>query len=208
MQVCICLPLCSGGHNYKHVGSTASGPPLPNELKKEGWYEVSRRVKVGTGSADFSVAKQLLQRWGHFQLPWTYVNSATPIRVGQGFCVTARAFVPWTCNPLKILYINSRLADGTSRRGIQHFSIGGGTLKGHLIAGEERFAVEWNKQDDSVWYEIYSFSRPSHMLSYVGLPVLRFLQNAFVQQSMASVLKSVKQQRQASASETNGGVLR
>lgn len=36
--------------------------------------------------------------------------------------------------------------------GIQQYSIAGGTLKGHLIAGEERFAVEWNKDDDSVWY--------------------------------------------------------
>ena len=26
------------------------------------------------------------------------------------------------------------------------------TLHGHLLAGEERFAVYWNREDDSVWY--------------------------------------------------------
>lgn len=25
------------------------------------------------------------------------------------------------------------------------------TLQGHALAGEERFSVEWHKQDDSVW---------------------------------------------------------
>ena len=25
------------------------------------------------------------------------------------------------------------------------------TLHGHALAGEERFAVEWHKEDDSVW---------------------------------------------------------
>lgn len=33
----------------------------------------------------------------------------------------------------------------------QQFMYGSCTLRGHLLAGEERFAVRWNRHDDSVW---------------------------------------------------------
>ena len=33
----------------------------------------------------------------------------------------------------------------------EHFMFGSATLKGHVLAGEERFAVGWNRNDDSVW---------------------------------------------------------
>lgn len=35
----------------------------------------------------------------------------------------------------------------------QHLKYAHSTLRGHALAGEERFAVEWHKEDDSVWYE-------------------------------------------------------
>jgi hypothetical protein len=33
----------------------------------------------------------------------------------------------------------------------QHLRYAHSTLQGHALAGEERFAVEWHKEDDSVW---------------------------------------------------------
>eukprot|EP00983_Pelagomonas_calceolata_P073383 1152094-Pelagomonas_calceolata.AAC.3 len=49
------------------------------------------------------------------------------------------------------------LAPGTLAAGppasslVQRFQFAHGCLKGHLLAGEESFAVEWDKEDDSVW---------------------------------------------------------
>ena len=36
----------------------------------------------------------------------------------------------------------------------RRFAFGQTTLKGHALAGEERFAVCWNKADDSVWWDL------------------------------------------------------
>lgn len=177
----------SQGYNYNHVGETARSPPLSSNVKKEGWYEIQRKVKVGYGKAAFSKTKRLLQQWEHFQLGWTFVNPKPPIRAGMGFCVSARAILFWTCNPLQIIYVNS-----TKKNGMHHYSFGSGTLKGHLIQGEERFSVEWSRKDDSVWYEVYSFSRPGNILSTVSAPFLRFLQHTFVNQSCDRMQKALK----------------
>ncbi len=33
----------------------------------------------------------------------------------------------------------------------QRFAFASGCLQNHLLAGEERFSVEWDQTDDSVW---------------------------------------------------------
>ncbi|HVS00766.1 MAG TPA: DUF1990 domain-containing protein [Thermoanaerobaculia bacterium] len=58
-----------------------------------------------------------------------------------------------------------------------------GTLTGHGERGEERFTVEWNREDDSVWYELYAFSRPAHWLVKLGYPVTRWYQKRFARHS-------------------------
>jgi uncharacterized protein (UPF0548 family) len=73
------------------------------------------------------------------------------------------------------------------------FAFGSGTLQGHLLAGEERFGIEW-REDDSVWYEILSFSKPAHFLSAVGYPVVRFKQKLFTKQSTEKMVQAVANQ--------------
>ena len=34
------------------------------------------------------------------------------------------------------------------------FGFAYGTLPDHAATGEERFLIEWNQDDDSVWYDI------------------------------------------------------
>ncbi len=57
-------------------------------------------------------------------------------------------------------------------------------------AGEERFSVE-RDENDQVWYEIFSFSKPAHILSVIGYPYVRLRQKYFAQQSTQAVLKHV-----------------
>jgi uncharacterized protein (UPF0548 family) len=52
--------------------------------------------------------------------------------------------------------------------------------------GEERFTIEWHK-DNSVWYDIYAFSRAQHRLVKVGYPYARSLQKRFAKDSMAAM---------------------
>ena len=41
---------------------------------------------------------------------------------------------------------------------VQSFQYAHGTLAGHTLAGEERFALMWDKTDDSVWFSIHTVS--------------------------------------------------
>ena len=62
--------------------------------------------------------------------------------------------------------------------GGKRFAFAHGTFVGHVLAGEERFAVELTS-DGEVYYEAYTFSRPAHALSVLGYPVVRLLQKKF-----------------------------
>jgi len=73
---------------------------------------------------------------------------------------------------------------------IKRFGFAYGTLAGHAESGEERFTVEWNREDDSVWYEILAFSRPGQMLARLGYPLSRSLQKRFAEGSKAAMVKA------------------
>ena len=74
---------------------------------------------------------------------------------------------------------------------IGKFGFAYGTLPGHVESGEERFLVEWDRGDDGVWYDILAFSRPNHILTRLGYPVVRRLQKRFGRDSAASMLRAV-----------------
>jgi uncharacterized protein (UPF0548 family) len=63
-----------------------------------------------------------------------------------------------------------------------------GTLSEHAERGEERFAVEWNREDDTVWYDILAFSRPRKYLALMAYPLSRLLQRRFAVASKAAML--------------------
>lgn len=65
------------------------------------------------------------------------------------------------------------------------------TLEGHTIKGEERFAVAWNQEDDSVWYEIYSLSRPAHWITTLTHVLLRAYQHKFARESMVAMQREM-----------------
>ncbi|PPR89211.1 hypothetical protein GOBAR_AA31482 [Gossypium barbadense] len=58
------------------------------------------------------------------------------------------------------------------------------------VAGEERFTIELD-ENDQVWYEVLSFSKPAHFLSFIGYPYVQLRQKYFAHQSANAVLKHV-----------------
>jgi len=195
----------SQGFNYKHVGGTEAAPPLAAELVQERWAVDHTRVQVGTGRATYEKGKRALQSWRHFQLGWTTVDPSTKVKKGEKVCVVARAILPWTRNPLEIVYAKERTQQlppaAAGKPGTEGwvFRFAHGCLGGHLLAGEERFAMEWRKDDDSVWYEIYTFSKPAHPLSIATYPVVRLLQKRFAWDSAAAMRREL-----AGAAEASG----
>lgn len=132
------------------------------------------RVLLGYGSSSFERAKAALSSWKMFppSMATLYWPDA-PIETGTVVSVLFRAGPIWSLNSCRIIYCLDE--DGATER----FGFAYGTLKDHLECGEERFSVEWNHQDDSVWYDLRACSRPQHWAAYLGYPIIRFEQARF-----------------------------
>ncbi|KAL9263649.1 UPF0548 protein-like protein [Drosera capensis] len=182
--------LMAGTFNYDENFKGATSKSISSlkedkQLKEAGFSLNHARVLVGSGMETFEKGKAALQTWRHFQFNWTFVDSATPIKTGVKFCVCVNEFLPWLMMPLQIAYVDE---DKRAKKGKASFSYGSGTLQGHLLAGEERFSLELN-ENDQVWYEILSFSKPAHLLSFIGYPYVLHRQKCFTKESTKAVLK-------------------
>ncbi|KAJ8467949.1 hypothetical protein OPV22_030501 [Ensete ventricosum] len=145
----------SGGFNYDPKFHGASSPlrsSLGDEeeaLSKSGFFVNRARVLLGAGPRTFDLAKSALVSWKHFGLGWTFVDPETPVEKGERFCVCVKEVIPWLMMPLQIAYVR----DEISGRGPPKasFGFGSGTLQGHLLAGEERFSIERDENDEVCW---------------------------------------------------------
>jgi uncharacterized protein (UPF0548 family) len=92
----------------------------------------------------------------------------------------------WWPNAARVVYVIDE--DGP----IARFGFANGTLPGHLLRGEERFLVEWDRREGSVWFDIHAFSRPSSLLARLGRPIVRRCQKRFGREASATMLRAVQ----------------
>lgn len=166
--------------SYAQVGATRSqptdGPP--------GYRVDHNRIKLGKGEETFQRAVSALRSWKHFDLGWVLVvPPGKPVEVGTTVAVRTKTFGFWSLNAARVVYVIDERQTQNARFGFAY-----GTLPDHVERGEERFTVEW-QADDSVWYDIYAFSRPKHPLARLGFPVTRMLQKQFAGDSLAVMKK-------------------
>ncbi|KAK9164632.1 hypothetical protein Syun_005534 [Stephania yunnanensis] len=184
----------TGSFNYdtKHRGASAKpfSSSLRESLSKDGFSTNHTRVLIGSGLSAFNKGKAALQSWKHFGLNWAFVDPKTPVASGVKFCVCVQEFLPWLLMPLQVAYVN-QIQDPKSLRAT--FGFGSGTLNGHLLSGEERFSIELDEKNQ-VWYEVLSFSKPAHLLSFVGYPYVLLRQKYFAHQSAQALLSHVTDQ--------------
>lgn len=83
------------------------------------------------------------------------------------------------------------LAAGIGDGPVKRFGFAYGTLPDHAGSGEERFLIEWDREDDSVWYDILAFSRLRHFLARLGYPWVRRVQKKFGRESAAVMCQAV-----------------
>ena len=165
---------------YSAVGATATTSPADFVVDHT-------RIKLGEGEPVFDSARAALQRWDQFRLGW--VESwlpETPIQSGEVVAVLGRVIGWWWLNSCRIVYVVDESGP------ISKFGFAYGTLPGHVESGEERFLIEWDRGDNSVWYDILAFSRPNHFLTRLGYPVVRRTQKRFGRDSAAAMLKAVR----------------
>ena len=162
--------------SYPGVGATRDGGPWPT-----GYFRNRGRQQLGAGGAAFAAAADAIRAWRMFPPELATIEPAgIPIAEGEVAVIVARVFGAWLLSAARIVYVIDE-----PRR----FGFGYGTLPGHAVRGEERFQIEW-LADDTVWYDLASFSRP-HAWAALGAPVIRRLQRRFARLSAAAMARAV-----------------
>lgn len=169
--------------SYPEVGASRHG-----DVERVEGYTIDRhRVKLGVGENTFERAVDALRKWKHFCLGWVrIVPSDTPVEVGATVAVLAKLFALWSLNACRIVYVIDEDAP------VKRFGFAYGTLRDHAERGEERFTIEWQGNDDSVWYDILAFSQPN-LPAKLGYPLTRRLQKKFARDSLAAMVKTVSE---------------
>jgi uncharacterized protein (UPF0548 family) len=146
---------------YSPVGATAHTPPA-------GYVVDSTRIELGAGESVFHSAKAALKRWEQFRLGWVEPwPSETPIQAGEVVAIMGCVVGVWWLNCCRIVYVVDESGP------ISKFGFAYGTLPCHVESGEELFLIEWDRNTNSVWYNILAFSRSNHFLTRLGYPLVR-----------------------------------
>ena len=166
--------------SYAHVGATNGTLPA-------GYNIDHNRIQLGYGEQAFRRAIHGVRNWKMHDLGWLELCwPNAPIEVGSTVAVLGNHFGFWSCHPAKIVYVIDEAGEHSHR-----FGFGYGTLPAHDEIGEERFLIEWQLKDDSVWYDILAFSRPASMMARLGYPLVRMLQKRFGKESKDAMLRAV-----------------
>ena len=164
--------------SYPEVGGTR-GEPFPN-----GYNIDHNRAQLGSGTGDFERARSAIRGWHMFKVPGLdLIHSDTPIESGRNVALLASHLGFYSLSSCRIVYV----IDEPHRYGFAY-----GTLTEHVEIGEERFTVEFHPDTNEVWYDIFAFSRPGHVLVKLGYPYGRYLQRQFAAGSKAAMKRFIE----------------
>jgi len=170
--------------SYRAVGDSLL------ELAPAGYIADHSRALLGHGERIWHNAVRAINTWEMFRMEWVQLCwPDVPITQGANVAVLARHFGFWSLNATRIVYT---VNDDSSS--IRKYGFAYGTLFDHSESGEERFLVEWHAHDESVWYDIFAFSRPRTTLAKLGYPLVRWLQHRFAKGSLAAMARATAHQ--------------
>ena len=170
--------------SYSEIGHTRGQLP-------KGYQIDHHRIQLGTSRETFQRAKRALYDWQMFRLDWLEPCwPPQPVKEGALVGTLAHIFGLWTLNVCRVVYVVEE-SGAVEKCGFAY-----GTLPGHVECGEERFTVEWHRDDDSVWYDLLAFSKPGHILTRLGYPMARRLQKRFAVDSMRTMVQAVQRNQQ------------
>ena len=163
--------------SYKSVGLSMNGSPV-------GFNVDHHRIYIGRGEGDFKNAKLAIRDWKMFDFPWLDLCwPETPIEKDRTVAIVVNHLGFWSMSAARIVYV----IEEPTRYGFAY-----GTLREHVESGEERFTVEFDPKTGEVWYDLFAFSKPNHVLAQIGYPVSRMLQKRFARDSIAAMKRAVQ----------------
>lgn len=153
---------------YDDVGATAHGTPA-------GYRHAQLTKRIGTGRARFEQAAEAVMRYGMLRGAGVAVTASTDV-AETGTLVLGR-LGPFAA-PCRVVYV----IDEPDLRGFAY-----GTLPGHPVSGEERFAVRYDPATEAVHSEVSAFSAPNTWWAKLAAPVLSAAQTLVMRRYVAAV---------------------
>jgi uncharacterized protein (UPF0548 family) len=183
MEVAVAHASSSSLSNYP--GSTSHGiSSMPRGL----WFVNRRSSPIGRGQKAYRRAVRALLHSECLELDWL-----TSRREGNTLVICSRQMgVIWLTLANRVL---RREASPCS------CSIAWGTTRRHVLAGEERLRVGWDAETDTVVFEVLSFSRPRHVLGWIGYPYVVAQQMRFAKDATAKMVQLAGEDGVGTASE-------
>jgi uncharacterized protein (UPF0548 family) len=164
--------------SYAEVGFSRQQAP-------RGYAVDHNRINLGNGSDTFERAKVAIRQWKMFDMSWVSLCwPKTLIEPGATVAVLISHLGFWSMNAARIVYVIEEQGR------IEKYGFAYGTLADHGEIGEERFTVELNQDDQTVWFDLYAFSRP-RIAARLAYPVSRILQKRFARDSKAAMYRTV-----------------
>lgn len=166
----------------------ATAPPA--DETPPGFRAIRARARLGLGAPAFAAARSALRAWEQFPPGWVELCFPdVPIEPDRVVAVLARGLGLWWLNACRIASVVDEDGPGGC------FGFAYATLPDHAVSGEERFLIEWDPADDSVWYDLSSISRPRARLARLGVGVLRRTQARFARDSVEAMRGAVERRR-------------
>ena len=156
--------------NYSHVGLTRDSdtPPV-------GFAVNQCRTVIGHGEAAFERAKVGIRKMEMLNLGWiSVVPFGSEVAPGGDVGTLVKLAAGWALQVARVVYTIDDESQSQRR-----FGFGYGTLPEYPMCGEERFLATFDPVTNDVAFEIYSFSRPSTVLGWLGISYLRKMQRRF-----------------------------
>lgn len=183
--------------NHPYAGescSLSSATVAYPKLVEDSGYEFHRMVvHLGAGGRVFRKATSIMRSLGMVnRLSWAKMvvqgkgcgnTRDEDLELDAGDMVASEVkcygFL-WSFNPSRIV-CNDLNRPGTAElAGVRVSQLAYSTVRGTLLAGEERFRVLYNSEgDQNVFFEAMSFTRGAGLLGSLAMPLIRPLQKQF-----------------------------
>eukprot|EP00746_Dinoflagellata_sp_MGD_P000897 gnl/MRDRNA2_/MRDRNA2_101667_c0_seq1.p1 gnl/MRDRNA2_/MRDRNA2_101667_c0~~gnl/MRDRNA2_/MRDRNA2_101667_c0_seq1.p1 ORF type:complete len:640 (+),score=96.83 gnl/MRDRNA2_/MRDRNA2_101667_c0_seq1:53-1972(+) len=183
--------------NHEHAGLSCHLAEDITEKNTPPGFQLRRhRVTVGSGELDFRRAREYMCRFVMIdRLPWANLILGNEEPVAETSSYSPGAMVAtevkcynlvWSFNPCRIVCndndVQAHVAYGAGGETLRACQVAYSTVRGHLIAGEERFRVIYDETsggDGRVVFEALSFTRGAGVLGDIVMFFVRPLQSAF-----------------------------
>ena len=166
--------------SYPQVSASRIEPP-------SGYILDHNRMRLGEGRIVFEPAKNAIKQWKMFDMAWLELFwPDTAIEPGSTVALVVSHLGFWSLNAARIVYTVEE------ERGVsEQYGFAYGTLPTTRKWVKSASPVEFHPGDESVWYDIYAFSRP-RPVALMAFPYTRALQKKFASDSKFAMQKAVR----------------